>query len=94
MFVGGLVMVGLAGWLDSWLVMLERATPTLHTTTHPHSPQNKPLPPPLQVARITADSAVWNALVSAAGRAGQLQRAFNVVEQMLVSALGILEILP
>jgi len=37
-------------------------------------------------ARVQADAAVWNALVGAAGRAGQLQRAFNVVEDMLVSS--------
>ncbi len=37
-------------------------------------------------ARVQADAAVWNALVGAAGRAGQLQRAFNVVEDMLVGA--------
>lgn len=36
-------------------------------------------------ARIPTDAAVWNALVTAAGRAGQLQRAFNVLEDMLGS---------
>lgn len=31
-----------------------------------------------KAARAPTDAAVWNALVTAAGRAGQLQRAFNV----------------
>ncbi len=31
-----------------------------------------------RAARIPTDAAVWNALVTAAGRAGQLQRAFEV----------------
>lgn len=39
----------------------------------------------LKSARIPTDAAVWNALVTAAGRAGQLQRAFNVLEDMLGS---------
>lgn len=39
----------------------------------------------LKCARIPTDAAVWNALVTAAGRAGQLQRAFNVLEDMLGS---------
>ncbi|KAI3428088.1 hypothetical protein D9Q98_006471 [Chlorella vulgaris] len=34
-------------------------------------------------AKIPTDAAVWNALVTAAGRAAQLQRAFNVLEDML-----------
>ena len=37
----------------------------------------------MRAARIPADAAVWNALVTAAGRAGQLQRAFNFLEVML-----------
>ena len=36
-------------------------------------------------SRVVADAAVWNALVTAAGRAGQLQRAFNVLEDMVGS---------
>ncbi|KAL4443545.1 hypothetical protein ABPG75_011282 [Micractinium tetrahymenae] len=36
-----------------------------------------------RAARIPTDAAVWNALVTAAGRAGQLQRAFEVLEDML-----------
>ena len=42
----------------------------------------------MKAARVPGDAAVWNALVHAAGRAGQLQRAFNCVEDMLVSWLG------
>lgn len=38
-----------------------------------------------KAARVPTDAAVWNALVTAAGRAGQLQRAFNVLEEMLLA---------
>ncbi len=37
----------------------------------------------MQTARMPADAAVWNALVTASGRAGQLQRAFDVLDEML-----------
>ena len=47
---------------------------TLPTLTHPPAHPTPPSQP---------DTAVWNALVTAAGRAGQLQRAFNVLEDML-----------
>lgn len=39
---------------------------------------------PLQEARVRADAAVWNALIATAGRAGQLQRAFEALEDMQV----------
>ena len=38
-------------------------------------------------ARVNPDAAVWNALVTAAGRAGQLQRSFDVLEHMLGSSV-------
>lgn len=34
-------------------------------------------------ARLHPDAALWNALVTAAGRAGQLQRAFEFLDQMM-----------
>ncbi len=37
----------------------------------------------MKAARVQADAAVWNALINAAGHAGQLQRAFTMVEDML-----------
>ena len=37
----------------------------------------------MQDIRLNPDAPVWNALVTAAGRAGQLQRAFDVLEDML-----------
>ncbi|KAL4533067.1 hypothetical protein Ndes2526A_g08520 [Nannochloris sp. 'desiccata'] len=41
----------------------------------------------MQSARLPTDAAVWNALVTASGRAGQLQRAFDVLEEMLAAGL-------
>lgn len=41
----------------------------------------------MQSARMPTDAAVWNALVTASGRAGQLQRAFDVLEEMLAAGL-------
>jgi pentatricopeptide repeat protein len=38
----------------------------------------------MKAQRILPDVVVWNTLVTAAGRAGQLQRAFAVLEEMLV----------
>lgn len=38
-----------------------------------------------KASRVPTDAAVWNALVTAAGRAGQLQRAFNVLEDMIAT---------
>lgn len=38
----------------------------------------------VQEARVRADAAVWNALIATAGRAGQLQRAFQALEDMQV----------
>lgn len=41
----------------------------------------------MHAARINPDAPVWNALVTAAGRAGQLQRSFDVLEDMLASGV-------
>ena len=41
----------------------------------------------MQSARMPTDAVVWNALVTASGRAGQLQRAFDVFEEMLAAGL-------
>ncbi len=54
------------------LVLLERAFSLVQT---------------MQSARMPTDAAVWNALVTASGRAGQLQRAFDVLEEMLAAGL-------
>lgn len=40
----------------------------------------------MRAARIKPDRAVWNALITAAGRAGQLQRAFQGLEDMQAGA--------
>ena len=40
----------------------------------------------MRASRIKPDRAVWNALITAAGRAGQLQRAFQGLEDMQVGA--------
>lgn len=40
----------------------------------------------MRAARIKPDRAVWNALITAAGRAGQLQRAFQSLEEMQARA--------
>lgn len=37
-----------------------------------------------QEARVKPDAAVWNALIAAAGRAGQLQRALEALQDMQV----------
>lgn len=37
-----------------------------------------------QEARVRPDAAVWNALIAAAGRAGQLQRALKALQDMQV----------
>ncbi len=37
-----------------------------------------------QEAKVRPDAAVWNALIAAAGRAGQLQRAFEALQDMQV----------
>lgn len=50
------------------LVLLERAFGLIET---------------MDAARVQPDAAVWNALINAAGRAGQLQRAFDVLDEML-----------
>lgn len=50
------------------LVLLERAFALVDT---------------MESSRIQLDPPLWNALVTAAGRAGQLQRAFDVLEQMM-----------
>lgn len=41
----------------------------------------------MQASRINPDAPVWNALVTAAGRAGQLQRSFDVLDDMLQSGV-------
>jgi len=38
----------------------------------------------LQEVKVRPDAAVWNALIAAAGRAGQLQRAFEALQDMQV----------
>ena len=40
----------------------------------------------MRAARIKPDRVVWNGLITAAGRAGQLQRAFQGLEDMQVCA--------
>ncbi len=37
-----------------------------------------------QEVKVRPDAAVWNALIAAAGRAGQLQRAFEALQDMQV----------
>ena len=41
-----------------------------------------------QEARVKPDAAVWNALIAAAGRAGQLQRALDALQDMQVQQLA------
>ncbi len=36
----------------------------------------------MRAAHVRPDRAVWNAFITAAGRAGQLQRAFQALEEM------------
>lgn len=43
----------------------------------------------LQEVKVRPDAAVWNALIAAAGRAGQLQRAFEALQDMQVRCLVI-----
>ncbi len=38
----------------------------------------------MRAARLHPDAVLWNALITAAGRAGQLQRAFQTLEEMQV----------
>lgn len=38
----------------------------------------------MKAARVHADAFLWNALIAAAGRAGQLQRAFQSMDDMQV----------
>ena len=38
----------------------------------------------VQEVKVRPDAAVWNALIAAAGRAGQLQRAFEALQDMQV----------
>ena len=38
-----------------------------------------------QDARLQPDAPIWNGLITLAGRAGQLQRAFQVLEDMQAS---------
>lgn len=38
----------------------------------------------MRAARLKPDAVLWNALITAAGRAGQLQRAFQTLEEMQV----------
>lgn len=38
----------------------------------------------MEKARIMPDSVIWNAFIAAAGRAGQLQRAFDALNRMQV----------
>ena len=38
----------------------------------------------MRAARIKTDAFLWNALIAAAGRAGQLQRAYQSLEDMQV----------
>ena len=45
----------------------------------------------VQEARVRADAAVWNALIATAGRAGQLQRAFQALEDMQVCSLAVVD---
>ncbi len=40
----------------------------------------------MRAARVRPDRAVWNAFITAAGRAGQLQRAFQALEEMQARA--------
>lgn len=64
--------------------------PCSHCTFHlgsivaVHMHQSIPRSRLLQEARVRADAAVWNALIATAGRAGQLQRAFQALEDMQV----------
>jgi len=46
---------------------------------HPHKPYHM-----FQEVKVRPDAAVWNALIAAAGRAGQLQRAFEALQDMQV----------
>lgn len=39
-----------------------------------------------QELKVRPDAAVWNALIAAAGRAGQLQRAFEALQDMQVQS--------
>ncbi len=39
-----------------------------------------------QEVKVRPDAAVWNALIAAAGRAGQLQRAFEALQDMQVQS--------
>lgn len=52
--------------------MYEKAD--LHSCTQLH----------FQEARVKPDAAVWNALIAAAGRAGQLRRALEALQDMQV----------
>ncbi len=47
----------------------------------------------MRAARIKPDRAVWNALITAAGRAGQLQRAFQSLEEMQARASSYIRII-
>ncbi len=40
-----------------------------------------------QEVKVRPDAAVWNALIAAAGRAGQLQRAFEALQDMQVEPI-------
>ena len=39
----------------------------------------------MQAARVRPDATAWNSLIASAGRAGNLQRAQEVLEDMLVN---------
>ena len=49
---------------------------------HPYKPYRV-----FQEVKVRPDAAVWNALIAAAGRAGQLQRAFEALQDMQVQPI-------
>eukprot|EP00891_Asterochloris_glomerata_P001000 jgi/Astpho2/1000/Aster-00825 len=68
---------GSAGYISrrDQLVLLEQATQVFKD---------------MQAARVRPDATAWNSLIASAGRAGNLQRAQEVLEDMLLNRDGVL----
>lgn len=67
--------------------LVEHAAFDLETAAHCHLDSSTlPTFGPQEV-KVRPDAAVWNALIAAAGRAGQLQRAFEALQDMQVRCL-------
>ena len=64
---------------------LKPAPHAVHMSLSGTKPRAEPACAPvrqMRAARLHPDGVLWNALITAAGRAGQLQRAFQTLEEM------------